>query len=52
MLKKIEAILADFRRQKVWGELIITFKDGQPILIKTTTQEKAEDVPAFDPKTY
>jgi hypothetical protein len=52
LLKKLEKIFSDAKRQAMWGEVTITFKDGYPILIKTTTQEKAEDIPARDNKTY
>jgi len=52
LLKKLEAIFADARKQKMWGELTITFKDGSPVLLRTTSQEKVEDYPASDIKSF
>ena len=48
MLKKLEAMIADARKQRMWGEITIQIKDGYPILIKTTNQEKVEEHPASD----
>lgn len=48
VMKKLEAIFADARKQKTWGEVTVTLKDGNPVVIRTTTQEKVEDYPASD----
>jgi hypothetical protein len=50
--KKLEALLADARNKKTWGEITVTLKDGLPVLIRTTSQEKAEDYPASDTKNF
>jgi hypothetical protein len=47
-MNKLEKLLADARTNRTWGEIVITLKDGNPILLKYTTQEKAEDYPAND----
>ena len=52
LLKKLEALLADARKQKMWGEVTIQIKDGHAILIRTTSQEKVEDYPASDAKNF
>jgi len=51
-LKKLEAIFADARNKKTWGEVTVTLKDGYPVLVRTTTQEKIEDYPASDNKNF
>ncbi len=50
VLKKLEAVFADGRSKKRWGEVTVTLKDGYPVLIRTTSQEKIEDYPASDTK--
>jgi hypothetical protein len=48
VMNKLEKMLANARTNGTWGEIIITLKNGKPILLKFTTQEKAEDYPAND----
>ncbi len=52
VLKKLEAVFADARSKKTWGEVTVTLKDGFPVLIRTTSQEKVEDSPASDAKNF
>ena len=52
VLKKLEAIFADARNKKTWGEVTVTLKDGYPVVIRTTSQEKVEDYPASDAKNF
>jgi hypothetical protein len=41
-------MLAEAQAKRSWGEIVITLKDGRPILLKKTVQEKVEDYPAND----
>lgn len=45
LLRKLEQLLADAKHQRMWGEIVIQIKDGYPILLKTTIQEKVEELP-------
>jgi hypothetical protein len=45
-MNRLEKMLADARANRTWGEIVITLKDGKPILLKLTIQEKIEDYPA------
>jgi hypothetical protein len=47
-MKKLDEMLAEAQAKRTWGEIIITLKDGKPILLKQTIQEKVEDYPAND----
>jgi hypothetical protein len=47
-MKKLDELLLEARAKHTWGEIIITLKDGKPILLKHTIQEKVEDSPAHD----
>jgi hypothetical protein len=47
-MTKLEKVLADARTNRTWGEIVITLKDGKPILLKVTTQEKIEEYPAYE----
>ena len=47
-MKKLDEMLTEARTNRTWGEIVITLKDGKPILLKQTTQEKVEDYPAND----
>ena len=51
-LKRLEAILAEWRKERMWGEIVIMVKDGHVNLLRVTKQEKVEDPPANDNKTY
>ena len=35
---------------ETWGEVTITLKEGHPVLIRTTTQERVEDNPCGSSK--
>ena len=52
VIKKLEAIFADAQKQKTWGEVTITLKEGNPVVIRTTIQEKVEDYPANATNRY
>jgi len=47
-MQKLDEMLAEARLKKTWGEIVITLKDGKPILLKRTIQEKVEDYPSDD----
>jgi hypothetical protein len=47
-MKKLDEMLVQAQAKRSWGEIIITLKDGKPILLKQTIQEKIEDYPAND----
>jgi hypothetical protein len=47
-MKKIDEMLAEAQSRRSWGEIVITLKDGKPILLKQTIQERVEDYPAND----
>jgi hypothetical protein len=53
VVNKLEKMLAEARTKRTWGEITITLKDGKPVLLKQTTQEKAEDeeYPASNDRT-
>jgi hypothetical protein len=47
-MKKLDEMLAEAQEKRSWGEIVIILKNGQPILLKKTIQEKVEDYPADD----
>jgi hypothetical protein len=47
-MKKLDEMLAEALVKHTWGEIVITLKNGKPILLKKTSQEKVEDYPAND----
>jgi hypothetical protein len=47
-MKKLDEMLAEARLKQTWGEIIIILKNGKPILLKQTIQEKVEEIPAND----
>jgi hypothetical protein len=49
-MKQLDEMLAKALAKHTWGEIIITLKDGKPILLKQTIQEKVEDYPANENK--
>ncbi len=49
-LKRLEAILAEARKERMWGEVVLLIKDGQVNLLRVTKQEKVEESPANDSK--
>jgi hypothetical protein len=44
-IQKLEALLAEAAEKRTWGAIEIQLKQGIPILVRTTTQEKLEDYP-------
>ena len=40
LLRKLDALLDEFARARVWGSVEIQFSDGLPNLIRKTTTEK------------
>jgi len=44
-IQKLEALLAEAAKKRTWGAIEIQLKQGPPILVRTTTQEKLEDYP-------
>ncbi len=51
-LKRLEALLDAARKERMWGEIVICVKDGQVNLLRVTKQEKVEESPTSDNKTY
>lgn len=47
-MNKLDEMLAEAHAKHTWGEIVITLKDGKPILLKRTIQEKVEEHPAND----
>lgn len=45
-MNKLDKMLADARANRTWGEIVITLKEGVPILLKQTIQVKVEENPA------
>jgi hypothetical protein len=45
-MKKLDELLAEARAKRSWGEITIVLKDGKPVLLRQTTQEKVEEEPA------
>jgi hypothetical protein len=39
-IRKLEAILAEARRKRTWGEVVVVLKDGKPALLHKTYQER------------
>jgi hypothetical protein len=44
-IQKLAALLAEAAEKRTWGAIEIQLKQGIPILVRTTTQEKLEDYP-------
>lgn len=42
LLSKIMAIIEKVMGEKFWGEVVIKFKDGKPVMVTTTTQTKLD----------
>ncbi len=51
-LKRLEAILAEARKERMWGEVVILIKDGHVNLLRVTKQEKVEEQPTSDTKNF
>ena len=47
-MKQVEKMIAEARTKRSWGEIVITLKEGKPVLIRQTIQHKIEDNPAND----
>jgi hypothetical protein len=46
-IRNVETMLREADENRAWGAIEITLKEGQPTLIRKTTQHKAdEDIPA------
>ena len=45
-MKKLDDLFAEARAKRSWGEITIVLKDGKPVLLKQTTQQKVEEEPA------
>jgi hypothetical protein len=48
-IKKIEAILAEERRKRTWGEVVVVLKDGKPALLRKTYQERIIEEEPYEP---
>jgi hypothetical protein len=40
LLKKLDAIMADAERNRMWGQLEIEIRDGEATLLRKSTTEK------------
>jgi hypothetical protein len=40
LLKKLDAIMADAERSRMWGQLEIEIRDGEATLLRKSTTEK------------
>ena len=53
LLKKIEAALDEAQRQKLYGNIEIEFRAGEPTFLRTHRQEKLDETEnRRDQKTY
>jgi len=51
IVKQLEKMFAEARKNRTWGEITIMLKDGKAVLIKQTIQEKVEDNPQYGHST-
>jgi len=51
-MKKLDEMIDEAREKRSWGEITIVLKDGKPVLLRKTTQEKVEETPADEIKYH